>query len=216
MPAPPRPDPPAHSVRCSVFGTNDVTRWANVFWVRNGGAAVPTEPALLAFATSFLAAYASRFKSLFTSPTLIGSCAVLYYGPGGSVTGAEFVNSTAGTRAGTALPVNVAACISWKVQQRYRGGHPRTYLPPPAQADVLAANQFQAAYKASVVSAANSFNGDVNALTSGDLTDLHLGTVSFVLDRAWRSPPVFRDFTPGAAAFDARIDTQRRRLGRDL
>jgi len=36
-----------------------------------------------------------------------------------------------------------------------------------------------------------------------------------VLRKAWRTPPVFRDFVPGGATVDSRIDTQRRRLGPD-
>jgi hypothetical protein len=39
--------------------------------------------------------------------------------------------------------------------------------------------------------------------------------VSFQLHKDWRDPPVFRDYTPGAAVVDSRIDTQRRRVGPD-
>jgi hypothetical protein len=63
--------------------------------------------------------------------------------------------------------------------------------------------------------AANNFLLAVNAISTANASDLHLGVVSFVLRGEWRDPPVFRDFTPAAAKVDARIDSQRRRLGPD-
>lgn len=37
-----------------------------------------------------------------------------------------------GTLGGGPLPANVAILISWNILVRYKGGHPRTYLPYPA------------------------------------------------------------------------------------
>jgi hypothetical protein len=110
----------------------------------------------------------------------------------------------------------VACVISWRVSTPYRGGHPRTYLCGLNDADRVSVNHWTSAFQSSVAGAANGFIVDVNALTQGSLTDIHLGTVSFRVDGDWRTAAVFRDYTPAAATCDQRVDTQRRRLGPDV
>jgi hypothetical protein len=215
MPAPPRPDPPAHVARVAVTGDQGATKFANIFWIRNGGGTTPALSDLSAYAGLVYAAYATRFKALINNNTIIRKADLLYYGPAGLVIGGAHVENTSCTRTGTAMPANACPCISWSVQQRYKGGHPRTYLPSPETSDMVDMTSWTTAFTSAAQTAANNFLSDINALTQGAFTDSHLGVVSFVDNKQWRSPPVFRDFTPTAAAVDSRIDSQRRRLGRD-
>jgi len=68
----------------------------------------------------------------------------------------------------------------------------------------------------SCVQGAKDFHVGVDAISQGLFSSSKLGIVSFVLRKEWRAPPVFRDFTLGAAHADERIDSMRRRLGRDI
>lgn len=215
MPAPPRPDPPAHSIRFSINGAISQGRWANVFWARNGLGASPDSSDLNEFADIAYAAYVSHFSPRINGLAIIEGCVLNYYGEGGSQLGGQHTENTNGGLSGTTVPANCSTCISWFLQQRYRGGHARTYLPPPGASELLNATDWTATHTDATRVAADQFNLAINQISLGTIANVHLGTVSFVLDNKWRDPPVFRDFTPGAALVDSRIDSQRRRLGRD-
>lgn len=216
MPPPPRPSPPAHSVHAMVHGTADGVNWANVFWVRNGGLALPSSSVLNQFAKAVADAWSARFRANINGHVELKGCEVLYYGNTGIDGAGSDVRSQLGTLTADPLPTNCATCISWKVQQHYRGGHPRTYLPPPDITKLASSNKYSAAFATAIAGAANAFLQDVNGFSQLDFTDVHLGTVSFVRNKEWRTPPVFRDYTPTAASCDTRIDSQRRRLGPDI
>jgi len=217
VPPPPRPDPPAHCLRATchgIIGANN--RFANIFWVRNGQQSVPSSADLSWIAGSIYGLYSNSLFLPHTCGCTLEACNVIYYGPDGLQLGGDYVaNTVSAIQAGT-MPASSSMCISWKVQQRYKGGHPRTYLPPFDVTAMLDAAHWDDGVRDGVRQEADQFHAALNGSGQGGLTDLHLGTVSFVLDNAWRSPPVFRDFTPAAAEVDKRIDTQRRRLGPDI
>jgi len=124
------------------------------------------------------------------------------------------VKALAGTGAGsnTALPQSAAACITWKIARHYRGGHPRTYIGPLATTAIESPVSLASAYVASLQTDAGAFRLAVfNDTTVG--TQLHLGTVHRTVGGATLSTPLFSEFT--AESVDARIDSQRRRLGPD-
>jgi hypothetical protein len=200
----------------SVHGLMGGTPWANTFWVRNGNAQSP-QTADFDFVTQAIRSlWVSAFIEHIATAVTVQGCEGLYYGAQGLETGSGVQHVDTGSMSGSVLPAQVATGISWQVQAAYKGGHPRTYLPPPAQTALLDPRLFNSSFCNSVASAANAFHGNVNAMSHGELDQLHLGTVSFVHQKAWRTPPVFRDFVPGNAAVDQRVDTQRRRLGRDI
>lgn len=120
--------------------------------------------------------------------------------------------TTPGTAVGTSLPANVALCWSWKIANRYRGGHPRTYIAGATQTHQLNPNTWTPAYVTSHLAAAAAVRAAVNGLVVG-ATTWNLGCVSYYSGGAVRPSPIFRSYT--AVAVDNRIDSQRRRLGRD-
>jgi hypothetical protein len=199
-----------------VHGLMGGVPWANTFWVRNGGGQSPAASDFANMTSAFRARWVARFIEHITTGATIEGCNGLYYGALGLELGFNDPHVDTGSMSGSVLPSQVATGVSWAIQQAYKGGHPRTYLPPPAQTALLSPRLFNPSFTSSVTGAANGFHADVNAIASGNFSDAHLGVVSFVHEKAWRSPPVFRDFSPGKAAVDQRIDTQRRRLGRDL
>lgn len=214
-PEPPRPNPPPHTIRVSCSGLYENAVFANVFWVRNGQQQTPGAPELEAFAEAFGQQYVGLFGAELVpawNPELVTA---LYYGATGGVLKADANIVGQGAYVGSATPANVACCVSWHVPEPYRGGHPRTYFCGVAESVVATPRTWDTPFIDRMRDRANSFNLAVNGLALGGGGDLHLGVVSFVHNAAWRTPPVFRDFTPAAATVDHRIDTMRRRLGPD-
>lgn len=108
------------------------------------------------------------------------------------------------------LSNNVAACLSWHIARHYRGGHPRTYFGG-LKMDVLnGTTQFTSAFTTSMSAAAAGFISDIAAITSPaapKLSCVHYPTAK----SAW-TVPVVDEITSGV--MNARVDTQRRRLGK--
>lgn len=216
MPAGARPNPPAHVAHFSVEGVvDDAYPWACGFWVRNGNEDSPTVNNLTDVAEDIGDLFKANFARVSSSRLDYLVCRAIYYGPTGGELGVDSPMSGSGTGSASVLPANVAMCISWKVGPRYRGGHPRTYLAGIDADTQEDATSFIGTEVATAQADANDFLAGVNAINRGDFTDAHLGTVSFVLDNEWRTPPIFRDYVPDATTVDTRIDSMRRRLGRD-
>jgi hypothetical protein len=199
-----------------VHGLQSGVPWANTFWVRNGGALSPSSSDFAGIVDAVRGFWVQHFIEHIGTGATVEGCDGLYYGAQGIEIGFNAQHVDTGSMAGSVLPSQVSAGISWSVQAAYKGGHPRTYLPPPSQTALLSTRLFNPSFATALTSAANGFHASLNFLRAGNMSDLHLGTVSFVLRKQWRSPPVFRDFVPGNARVDQRVDTQRRRLGRDL
>jgi len=125
---------------------------------------------------------------------------------------ATSTGSNVGGLASAASPANTAVCWSWKISNRYRGGHPRTYIAGLAQANVLNANTLTAAHVTAHAAAAAAVRTAVNALVIG-ATTWQLCCVSYYKNKALR--PVGINFIYTGVSVDSRIDSQRRRLGRD-
>ena len=216
MPPPPRPNPPSHVAHFAVHGAQSGVPWANTFWLRNGALTSPSESDFAALTAHIRILWVGYFLEHIGTGATVDGCSGLYYGAQGLESGFNDLHTDTGSMAGSVLPSQVSCGISWTIQAAYKGGHPRTYLPPPSQSALLSTRLFNPSYCSTIVSAANAFHHDANLLVHGNFSDAHLGTVSFVHQKQWRTPPVFRDFVPGKAGVDGRVDTQRRRLGRDI
>ena len=216
MPTGQRPSPPNHSAHITVLGLQDNFPWANTFWIRNGGEQVPSQSEFTTLTNEFAQQYVNHILPLISTSTSMSEVTGLYYANGEAQLASAISVTNPGQKAGTPMPLNVSCCIGWRVQQHYRGGHPRTYLAGIVIDVILNGRQFLPAYAADVANHANAFLAGVNGISEGAFSSCHLGVVSFVLRKEWRSPPVFRDFVPGSAHCDPRVDSQRRRLGRDV
>lgn len=76
-----------------------------------------------------------------------------------SASGAQTVTSQSrvGSLAGTALSAGVAMIVKFKIARRYRGGHPRFYLPGRVAADLSSSTQWASASTASLATAFAAF-----------------------------------------------------------
>lgn len=125
----------------------------------------------------------------------------------------------AGTRTGQALPANVAVCGTWRVVYRWRGGHPRTYFPIANAPDVTSAHLWDPTALATFSNAMGAFLTAMNGVSSGAISG------SLICVRRQHTPvrgqpPV--NYDPPLRLpiigylVDSRVDSQRRRLGKDL
>jgi hypothetical protein len=207
---PPLPDAAA-VVRVRVTGTVNGAPFNNLFHLQYSGAA-PSVANMNTICADVLSAWQTNFKSLCPSTVVLAGADAQDLTNAGASTGAA-TDTTAGTRSGTAMPNSVAACVTWKINNRYRGGHPRTYLPAGVIADVVTGNRWTDAFIAAADTAAAAFLVAMNAISVGGAT-YKMVCLSYVRAMVKLTTPV--PYTIQSSLVDHRPDTQRRRLGRDI
>jgi hypothetical protein len=202
--------PPVGQVlKVAVKGTQEGP-WNNIFHLQYVGPA-PTAVQLDTLAASVLTAYTSAFASVLNTAVTIDNCKIADLTSATAAIGEADIE-TFGTRTGANNPSSVACVVSWSINLRYRGGHPRTYLPAGTQEDLAGFTSWSGIFVGEVLAAANSFRTAMNALTTGTTT-YKMVIVSYSTNNAPRPQPL--PFLINAASVDNRVDTQRRRLGKD-
>jgi hypothetical protein len=205
---PPLP-PVAQVVKCVALGTYYGAHWANVFHVRYTGT-TPTVADLNTFSTDFGNAYDGHLLEHISDGVTLTDVECTDLSSSVSAQGAASM-SHPGDIAGDSLSASVAVCLSWKIARRYRGGHPRTYLcgiPDSVTANVQA---LSAGAVTNYQNDAAGFMAAVNAISLGGAL-VTLGCVSYVGGGVPRTVPLFEDFR--GSTVNARLDSQRRRLGK--
>lgn len=140
-------------------------------------------------------------------------CEVTYYRGGESVWVGEHSGAVAGTLTGAELPSSATCCISWRITAAsYRGGHGRTYLPTPTVNQMGTVNQWTLTYKNAVANSAVAFLLDCDSLGVHSAGDFNLCVLRRYRNKEVLDPPELHNIVSASA--DQRIDTQRRRLGK--
>lgn len=119
------------------------------------------------------------------------------------------------------IPPNGCAVASWSIARRVRGGHPRTYFPGVVQAQMNGqpSNTFTTAGRAQWLLAMQNFLVKWNAITvSSDSVELL--AISYYDKLTNPTPPHLRPvpavFPILSVQMHGRLDSQRRRLGKEL
>lgn len=207
---PPLPAAP-QVVRVQVNGVINTVPWCNIFHLQYTGTA-PTVAQLDTLSSGVVNAWGTNFGPMVnTGVSLTGAIATDLTNALASQGAASA--STAGSRAGTALSNAQAAVLTWKINMRYRGGHPRTYLPATVSSDIVGGRLFTDTYVTALTSAAGTFRTALNALTSG-ATTYKMVVLRRTIDKVEQNPPLI--LTINSVIVDHRIDSQRDRMGRDL
>lgn len=120
--------------------------------------------------------------------------------------------SNTGGIATAGLPANVAVCWSWKIARRYRGGHPRTYIAGVHSSQANGPNTLLTGAQTSHLAAANAMRTAINAIPVIGST-ARLVCVHYRRNKVILPAPLISDVL--GASVDNRLDSQRRRLGRD-
>jgi hypothetical protein len=158
-------------------------------------------------------------KSVFTSDIILTQTTVTDLT---SSTGAQGVDSTSetGSNGGTLVAGNAAILINFPSSFRYRGGHPRVYLPPGAETDLVNSANWSTAKVTSVQTAFAGLQTAIATSTSGSFSLAGQCAVSYYSTAVTPAPP-HRRVTPlimpiatGAFTVEAEVASQRRRIGR--
>lgn len=202
------------TVKVQVNGIAGVSRWANVFHLKYSGG-TPTVANLQTLAVDVGAAFIARFGTHLSANLALKSYIATDLA---SNTGAraEGALSGSGATSGTMLPGNAAVVVSWSISLRYRGGHPRTYLAGIPSGQLVDSETLGSSAVTAYANDANSFIADLNALTVGGLT-WEFVAVQYWLHGAHPPTPLATGTTRpiSAGVVHPRLDTQRRRLGKE-
>lgn len=200
----------ANVVLVRVKGTYGGQPWNAIFHLQYSGGA-PTVADLNSIGTSIGTAWSANLASLHVAGVIVTGVDLADLTSQAAATTTVTLNIP-GTRAGTNFPSSVATVVSWNINRRYRGGHPRTYFPFGVVADALTVRTWTTAFTTAVQTGANAFRTALNALSVSGTT-YKMVCVSYILDHEIRTTPI--PFTITGNVTHGRIDTQRRRLGKE-
>jgi hypothetical protein len=209
----PLPRPPAEVAHVAFSGRYGTTTWANVMWLFCAGGDSATGSDVGSLAGAMYNAYSLHLHVLAPTAVHLEQCKVVLFQTVGELQAIE-ATDTAGSHTGSDLTAQVAKVITWQIDDYYRGGHPRTYLPAGVYEQLDGVNEWDGTTIAAVASGADAFLTAVNGITTTNISSVSLGTLSRYSGGVPRTPPIFRPFTGSTA--QARVCTQRRRLGREL
>jgi hypothetical protein len=207
MPALP---PVANVLQVRLIGALGNATWNNILHLQYSGQP-PNSAALNTLAGQIATAWASNLASL--APTvceLTGMAITDLTSPTSASTAVTL--ATPGTRTGTAFSAQVAVVGSWVVNFRRRGGHWRTYLPFGVVADLLNQTQWVPTFAAAVQTGLAAFRTALNGMNVGGSPVTMVG-VSYFDAHALRPTPLVLPIQ--GVAVHPRVDTQRRRLGKE-
>jgi len=196
--------------RFAVSGTNQGQKWVNIF--HSSYTVQPPDAATInAICQAVHTAYLNAFTPLWNS-----TCVLI------TVDGQDLASRTAATGTyslthpgtGTTIPmaVQVALTLSWSISDRYRGGHPRTYLPGIDGTFVTNGRLLTTAGHTAYLNAAAGFLTNMNAMTAGG-SSWRMCCVRYFSQHQLLANPLVRTIT--GQSVHGRIDTQRRRLGKE-
>lgn len=212
MPVGRRPAPPAGTARLILTGLTQTHPWAAIQWLQLTSAA-PAVADLQSIVDSISAAWNTNIVPNVPAAVSLSEVEAVWT----PTVGTEIIaqNSTVRTGSLSGTIIADAGCsyvLNWHLNAYYRGGHPRTFLPGVITAAVTNGSDLVSGYQSAIQAAALAYLNAVNALTHGAISATLLGTVSFQVGNAWRTPPIFRPFT--GVSVGGKIGTQRRRIGR--
>jgi hypothetical protein len=202
--------PVANVIHVRLIGSLGNATWNNIFHLQYSGQP-PNSAALQTLAGSIATAWIANLGPLApTVCTLTGATLTDLTSPTSAST-AVTLNSV-GTRAGTPFSAQVAVVGSWAVNLRRRGGHWRNYWTFGVVADLLNQTQWTPAFAAACQSGLAGFRTALNAMNVGG-SPVTLVGVSWFDAHALRPTPLVLPIQ--GVSVHPRVDTQRRRLGKE-
>lgn len=207
---PPLP-PVSQACKVRLVGTYFFRPWNNILYI-NYSATAPSAANLNTYAAAVANAWQVNVAPLCNTAVSLTAVDVVDIA---SNTGASGTASVAipGTLTGQALPIQAAMVASWHINFRYRGGHPRSYVPAGVPASTVNGNTWTSAFLTSAVAGMSGFLTQMNGISLAAGSTFMI-SVSFRTLNAPRPTPIKNTIT--AVSVHPRLDTQRRRLGKEV
>jgi hypothetical protein len=210
MPTGTRPDPPGGVARVAVQGTIWGHEWINVVYVKPAVTGTPDATDVMAIADGVGGAWAADFMPLLDAHTALTQSKAVYFPTSGTPIVAISPASASGGIDSQLADAGACFVIDWVIDASYRGGHPRTYLAGVPTSDISNGSDVHADVRAALAGAAAAVMVTVEAIVSAAFATCQLGTVSYSVANAWRTPPIFRAYS--GAVCGATLGSQRRRI----
>jgi hypothetical protein len=188
--------------------------WVNVMYARFTGGTI-NQAALDTFSSAIRIAWVANMAARYITNSGLTSVEVTDLT---TRTGLQSVDSVGGTGsdATAGAPASAAICVSLVNGKRYRGGHPRQYLSGVNASAYTNGSTISNTVANNYKNSYTAFINAINALTTGGAT-WDVVSVGFYQSAAgvqsYRIPPEVLKIT--AVKVHTRLDTQRRRLGKE-
>jgi hypothetical protein len=138
----------------------------------------PSVSELNTFAASVGSAYNTHLSAFLHAGNIMSGVKVTDLSSSTAAVGEDATPYT-GTRSGAYLSADVATLLHFTIARRYRGGHPRMYLPFGVEGDLQDQQTWTTAYATALGTAWTAFQDAVGALTWTGGTLVNLVNVSF-------------------------------------
>jgi hypothetical protein len=184
MPALP---PVAKTLKVVCSGLQSGINWANIFHFLYTGPA-PSGTDCVALATSFHGDYASSWM-----PSLSSGCTLEHtevtdldtaVGAGGG-----YSATNPGGAFGSVIANQLAAIINWHAPTRYRGGHPKTFIPGLPNGSITDALHLTPAKIADLQTASNNWLFSTGTITHGAISVVGMTVVHYRRHNVALVPP---------------------------
>lgn len=192
--------------------------WENILHFTFAGTA-PTSATCSTVAADIGAAWATNMAPECPSTTVLNLVAVTDLTSNTAGNG-QSETTHAGSRGDDEIPANAAMLISYPVDVRYRGGHPRSYLMVGGNADFLDAANWSTAFVAEVQSHWRAFLAAVEAISVAGLIINGFCAVSYINKEEnptapyRRAIPLVYPIVAAGAIANQEMASQKRRIGR--
>jgi hypothetical protein len=194
--------------KLAFSGTAQGTNWANIFYFQT------PHPGTIADYTFVQAtASAATLRPWIHNMPTTSFLEQITYEDLSSSSGASLTFPglhLAGTNAGTPLPANNAVLVSHKIARRYRGGHPRHYMPFGQNTDTSDSQHWTNTFITNVQNDMVAFIAAVNAAIITNWGSGEMGNLSYFTALAPRAVPVFDPFL--STTTSPLVASQRKRL----
>jgi hypothetical protein len=203
------------AVKIAVDATVEGETCTNLFHaINNTNVSAPTFLTMGAIVSAFFNAWEARVLPPLSHTYVLELVTATYLGDIVTPT-ASLAGPAPGGDASSPLPLQCAAVVKWNIASRYRGGHPRSYLPGITDGSTLDRRTLTSAAVTALQLAMTEFAGDVNLNlpTGWEFGTVHrFGPPCGALPNAQCVAPSVEVI--GGPIVDSVLGTQRRRLHR--
>lgn len=197
-------------IRVAFQGDVGTREWSNIMHYKYSGSA-PSPSDLTAMGDVLAAAWALYMTPLQDADTSLVSVKLTDLTSAFSAQ-VDDPAVTPGTRAGNYLPASASVLITYDVDFRYRGGHPRNYLSVGVQGDLNTAQQWEGTFVTTATTAWNdTINGPVGN-TYGSTAIASLGMVSLRTGGSPRGAGLYVPYSGSVGFGQVALGTIKRRL----
>jgi len=195
-----------------ISGVYHDAKWINIWYVHYSGTA-PSASNIDAYLTAQATALGANYTAEMSVDNEVTGWEMTDLTSATSARGA-ITFSAFGARTGDFTPASSALVLSCEISRRYRGGHPRKYLPFGTAGTYASGSttQWDSSFLADVQTKMEAFVAGLVGVTEGGTTWDDVVNVSYRTGGAVRATAVVDPITSVLAR--SRICTQRRRLGR--